>query len=429
MKVVVTGATGAFGAPLCAALSAQDVDVVALARRRPALLPPGVRFEPADVTDAGSLDPLVRDADVVVHLAWLLASDRDPDHTRSLNLGGTTNVLEAMARSGVPRLVFASSVMAYGSDPARRSPYREDDPLRATLTYGAHKREAEELIASSGIPATVVRPAPVLGRGVRNSVSDVFATPAIIGSTIVDTPWQLVHQDDVTRFLVDAVVHEWVGTVNLAADDVVPLSEVGVLLDKRVARLTPRALEMSARALWSLHLSDIDPAGVDAIAALPVADTSRLRDERGFRCAWSTRDTFLDAHRALRRYVVLGSKTRESRRGLPLPPAATTTALPPSLTVEEVDHLAAAAAPVIASVVGGRRVDQRVGHEVDAVRRDLEAARSHGVHDADAVDARRRRLFDIAVDARTVALVAALTGGERAGAAALADAAVEAFRA
>src|SRR5205085_8144256 len=164
--------------------------------------------------------------------------------------------------------------------------------------------EAE--IAASGLDAVIVRSAAVLGRGVRNVVSDVFATPSLIGSTEGETLWQLVHQEDVVRFLADAATGTRTGTVNLAADDVIPLDEVGQLLRKRVMRLSPRRLSAMARALWALHLSDVEPAGVDALTAMPLADTARLRREWDFECAWTTRETFADARRSLRNYMVVG---------------------------------------------------------------------------------------------------------------------------
>ena len=209
--------------------------------------------------------------------------------------------------------------MAYGSDPAHPQPYTEEEPLRATLTYGVHKRQAEAEIAASGLDAVIVRSAAVLGRGVRNVVSDVFATPSLIGSTEGETLWQLVHQEDVVRFLADAATGTRTGTVNLAADDVIPLDEVGQLLRKRVMRLSPRRLSAMATALWALHLSDVEPAGVDALTAMPLADTARLRREWDFECAWTTRETFADARRSLRNYMVVGPRSVERRTVLPLP--------------------------------------------------------------------------------------------------------------
>lgn len=314
MRVVVTGATGAFGAPLCAELARRGADVVGLARREPERLPAGAGFVRGDVTDPSSIEPMIAGADVVVHLAWLLEANRDPKRAEALNLGGTRNVLDAMTRHGVGRLVFASSVMAYGSHADHPEPYDEDEPLRATLRYGDHKRRAEAEIADRGIPAVVVRPAAVLGRDVRNAVSDAFATPVLIGSKAHETKWQLAHQQDVSRFLADAATGTRTGTVNLAAADVVPLEEAGRLLGKRVVRLAPSTLSRAARALYALHLSEIEPAGVEALAAMPIADTSRLRHEWGFECAWSTRDTFVDARHSIDRYLVVGRWRHERRR-------------------------------------------------------------------------------------------------------------------
>ena len=55
---------------------------------------------------------------VVAHCAWVVNSNPDENLTREINIGGTQNVLDAMDRAGARRIVFASSVLAYGARPS-----------------------------------------------------------------------------------------------------------------------------------------------------------------------------------------------------------------------------------------------------------------------------------------------------------------------
>ena len=65
-----------------------------------------------DILDRGAVDELVAGADVVVHLAFIIFGDAR--ETRRTNLEGSRNVFAATAAAGATRLVYTSSVAAYG---------------------------------------------------------------------------------------------------------------------------------------------------------------------------------------------------------------------------------------------------------------------------------------------------------------------------
>jgi nucleoside-diphosphate-sugar epimerase len=313
MRVLVTGATGSFGTPICRELAHRGVEVYAMARNEPARLPTGVSFVRGDVCDRDSVTRAVDGVDAVLHLAWLVASARETEQAERINIMGTQNVLDVMRERGVPRLVFASSVMGYGSD-ADHGPYREDEPLRAAegFLYGHHKKVVEARIKESGVPHLVVRTAPVVGRGVRNVVTDQFAGPVVTGMAGDSSLWQFVHTDDVTRFLIDAVDSDATGIVNLAADGGLSLERVAEILRKPVMRLPYPVAKGMVGAMWKAGISDIDPAALDALRHLPIADTKKLRERFGFRCAWSNDDAVADMRRSLITYLHFG--TLEARR-------------------------------------------------------------------------------------------------------------------
>src|SRR6185437_13260051 len=73
MRVVVVGATGNVGTSVLESLAPESriEEIVAVARRAPGREFPRTRFEPADIASS-DLGPILRGADVVVHLAWLI---------------------------------------------------------------------------------------------------------------------------------------------------------------------------------------------------------------------------------------------------------------------------------------------------------------------------------------------------------------------
>src|SRR5215210_1959007 len=111
MRIVVVGATGNIGISLVKRLAADPgIDsVVGVARR----VPTGplefagaerVSWVPADIRH-DDLEPLVRDADVVVDLAWMFQPTHRPQVTWSTNAVGTSRLIEAVRAAGVPALV------------------------------------------------------------------------------------------------------------------------------------------------------------------------------------------------------------------------------------------------------------------------------------------------------------------------------------
>lgn len=92
----------------------------------------GARVETADVRSRADLERLLDPAPDRVYLlaaqASRIVAERDPDYTEETNITGARRVAEAVARAGVPALVYASSVHVYGPSPA--------GPVSADHGYG-----------------------------------------------------------------------------------------------------------------------------------------------------------------------------------------------------------------------------------------------------------------------------------------------------
>ena len=66
---------------------------------------------------------------------------------REINIGGTANVLDAMAHSGTRRIVFASSAHVYGADQGGIPPRSETDRVNPVSAEGRDKAHVEEMLA------------------------------------------------------------------------------------------------------------------------------------------------------------------------------------------------------------------------------------------------------------------------------------------
>ena len=137
MRVVVTGASGNVGAGVLRALKEQmpDAEVIGICRRPPTTGEQyeRVRWHAVDLsspTAAAELEPAMRDADVVIHLALAIQPVRDTDYLYRANVVGTQSLLSAMNAAGIRQLVYASSLGIYA--PGRGSPSRRTGPTPAS---------------------------------------------------------------------------------------------------------------------------------------------------------------------------------------------------------------------------------------------------------------------------------------------------------
>jgi NAD dependent epimerase/dehydratase len=172
--VAVTGADGFIGSHLVEALVARGDRVRALAQYNsfsswgwldsvdPQVMN-DVEVVLGDVRDAECVDDLLRDVDVVYHLAALIAipySYRAPASYVATNVTGTLNVLTAARRHGLSRVVHTSTSEVYGT--ARTVPIAESHPLQAQSPYAASKIAADKLAESFHLsfetPVVTLRP-------------------------------------------------------------------------------------------------------------------------------------------------------------------------------------------------------------------------------------------------------------------------------
>jgi len=167
--VFLTGATGFVGRHVLDALLERGYHVRALVRDG-APRTPSADCEPVrgDLAAPGALVPFLRGSRFVVHTAAVYSfAPRDRRLLQTINVQGTTGLLEAARIAGVERAVVTSSSAAVG--PARGGrPADEDDwaeSRHGATTYHASKLLQERAALAARIPVTTVLPTAPIGRG------------------------------------------------------------------------------------------------------------------------------------------------------------------------------------------------------------------------------------------------------------------------
>lgn len=308
--ILVTGASGVFGREITENLVRRGHRVIGLSRRPPANLAPGVEFVSADIRNLDAVTAAVEGCDVVAHCAWAMDALFGDPAERAINIDGTANVLQAMERTGASRIVFASSTTAYGPRPEDRSRLMESTALRPhpEASYAVHKAEVEEMLAAADVDAISIRSPIVVGRRIDNRVRNLMAGPALAVVKGQPSLWQVVHADDVGRFFTLCCERGPAGPVNLAADEILDVEQVGRAFGRRVVAVRAELLEKTVMTLYKRKLMPVNRGDFEFVLYQPLLDTTRQRTEFGFECAWSGPDALEDTRLALIGLVGVGDK-------------------------------------------------------------------------------------------------------------------------
>jgi len=167
-SAIVTGGAGFIGSELVRQLAAAGSAVVVIdnllngKREHLADIEGRVTLLEYDIRDVSAYAPILRDAEVVYHLACLGVrhSVHSPLDNHDVNATGTLRLLEASRAEGVPKFVYVSSSEVYGT--AQRVPMTEDHPTFPSTVYGGSKLAGEAYTRAYhrtyGFPTVVVRP-------------------------------------------------------------------------------------------------------------------------------------------------------------------------------------------------------------------------------------------------------------------------------
>ncbi len=311
LTVAVTGPTGEIGHAVLEALerSHEVGAIVGMARRPFDAAASGLRklhYQQGDVLDAAAVGELVRGADVVIHLAFMIMGGAE--ESRAVNLEGSRNVFEACRRAKVGRLVYASSVAAYGFHRDNPQPLVEDVPARGTAAhyYSAQKAEVEQLLertlADGPTAAYVFRPCIVAGPGAPLLINNLPYTQLserlpgpvlslldgvpILKPVLPDpgVPFQLIHHDDVASAMRAAVIGRGEpGVYNLAGSGRMTVKQLAEELGWYSIPVPELAVDAAAEMVGRLGFLPAQAQWIAAFREPVIMSTSKARRELHWR--------------------------------------------------------------------------------------------------------------------------------------------------
>lgn len=149
----------------------------------------------------------------------------------SENVLGTQHLLQLCQTHQVPLVVALSTFHVYGAHPHNHLYIKESDALRATQTIPQLSDALEldhlatQFALSSAATTVVLRPSNIVGPRVSNSLTNMLRMGKIPTPLGYDPLFQVIHQDDVIRALMQILLTPKRGIFNIAGPGVLPFSE------------------------------------------------------------------------------------------------------------------------------------------------------------------------------------------------------------
>jgi dihydroflavonol-4-reductase len=250
MRVFVTGATGFVMGAVARALRARGDAVVALVRNREraaSLTALGCELVVGDVVDPTDAVDDLRRCDALIHGAAIYEIGVTAERKREMeetNVTGTRRILEAARAAGTPRIVYVSTIAAFGNTHGAvvAEGHRPTSP--ATSAYEDTKRQAHEIAldaARSGAPVVIVQPGQVYGPSDHSEVGAnlrAIAEGRLRYRALEGLGLNLVHLDDLADGILRALDRGRDGECYVLGGEIATLGDAY----RAVAKATGRGL-------------------------------------------------------------------------------------------------------------------------------------------------------------------------------------------
>jgi UDP-glucose 4-epimerase len=308
VRYLITGGSGYIGSRLIEILGERDdADAIVNVDVRPPARPhPKATFVRADVRDKAAIRDQLEgaDADVLVHLAFLLNPIRDEARMYDIDVNGTDATLRAAAEAGTEQVLVTTSATAYGAFPDNPKPIAEDWPVRGQpdFSYARHKAEVDRLCQLWALEhpervMTIVRPSIVFGPNVDNYISRGWKNSAFMPVLDgVEQEFQLVHEDDVVSAIIGLLDAKASGAFNIGADGTLTWRESAGMIGLKTRVMSLKSVYRIYSVAWRLHAPRVEspPGNLHFLRHPWVVSNEKLKSEIGWEPSADTRQVFVE---------------------------------------------------------------------------------------------------------------------------------------
>jgi dihydroflavonol-4-reductase len=256
MRVFLTGGTGFIGGAVARQLRDLGHEVVALVRSPEAasdLKRVGAELVQGDLSSADAIAIAAHGCDVAIHGAAIYrigVTASEADELRRTNVEGTSNALEGLARSGVEKIVYVSTVGVFGDTGGLEvdETYERDLAAGFLSVYDETKYRAHQIALEhidDGAPLVIVQPSAVYGPRDHSEVGATLVRAAqgkLPAAALTTLGLSMVHVDDVAAGIILALEKGTVGERYILSGERTTMGELikraAILGGKKPPRLT-----------------------------------------------------------------------------------------------------------------------------------------------------------------------------------------------
>jgi dihydroflavonol-4-reductase len=254
MKVFVTGGTGFIGGHVVRKLRDRGDEVRALVRspeKGAGLTALGCELVAGDLSDEAAIREGMRGCDAVIHGAAVYEVGIPKSEHAAMyeaNVRGTERVLRAALEAKIPRVVYISTVAAFGNTAGRVVDETYEHPgQNFTSYYEQTKYEAHQvarrLIDQEGLPCVIVQPGGVYGPDDHSPIGvqmNQFLAGRMPLIAFPDAGFNMVHVDDVAAGVLLALDEGEVGEQYVLGGQITTMRELIETLARVSGRKAPK---------------------------------------------------------------------------------------------------------------------------------------------------------------------------------------------
>lgn len=189
-NILVTGASGLIGRSLISLLVKKGYNVTAIDIFKRDI--EYVKFIQGDFANSNLMNVVLKEIDVVIHLAAMLGVDQcrlHPKEVIKVNYKDTKNLIDLCVKNKIKKFIFTSSSEVYGD--SKDVPYKETAKLTPVSVYGQSKvlveKYLEKVQTKSKIKIGIARLFNIYGFNQR----PVFVVPILINLAFQNKPLKI----------------------------------------------------------------------------------------------------------------------------------------------------------------------------------------------------------------------------------------------
>jgi nucleoside-diphosphate-sugar epimerase len=260
MRVFLTGGTGFIGGEVAKRLRARGDEVVALVRnpeKASDLGAIGCELVVGDLGDDAAIHAGMKGAGAVIHSAAIyevgIPNSRRPEMFEA-NVRGTERVLGAALDLKIPRVVYVSTVGAFGNTEGKVVDETYEHKEHYISYYDETKHLAHKVarkLIDKGLPCVIVQPGGVYGPNdvsIQGRLMHQFLDGKLPAMMFPETGFSMVHRDDVANGILLALDKGKVGEAYVLGGEITTIGDVIETLARVAGKRKPRFTLPSAIA-------------------------------------------------------------------------------------------------------------------------------------------------------------------------------------